>query len=301
MTQIVTLVAPRDRFALTEIHLDAARDAAARVGAEPDPNDNVLSTAQASEFAVAGGARESISAALSEAPELAELDWAVTPAGGRRKSVLVSDMDSTMIAIETLDTLASELGFGEAVAAITERSMAGELDFVESLRERVALLKGFRADSALDAVMAKVVHSPGAEIAVRTMVANGCLCALVSGGFTFTTEVVHKALGFQEHAANTLEIGPDGCFTGDLTGRIVGRDTKLEILREMCARQGVGPEAAIAIGDGANDLDMIEAAGLGVGYFPKPVVRARAAYRIEHTDMTTLLYFQGYRDDEFVA
>lgn len=298
----LSLVAPQDRVALTSQHLEAARSAVSACGMEPGSETTVLALDWAAEFTMTGPASiQELNNALAAEVDLDGIDRAVQYSGpARRKAVLVSDMDSTMIAIETLDTLAAELGFGEQVAAITKRSMDGELDFVESLRQRVALLKGFKAQVALDAVMAKVTHTPGAEVAVRTLVQHGCLCALVSGGFTFTTEIVHKALGFQEHAANTLEIGPDGCFTGALTGRIVGRETKLEILSEMAGRQGVDLSATAAIGDGANDLDMLMAAGLGIGFQPKPIVRDHAAQVIEHTDMRSLLFYQGYRAAEFV-
>jgi phosphoserine phosphatase len=301
MQSIAILVAPGGALRLSEPHLAAARQALAAAGGVPASETRVLSAGRAAEFGVVGPDREALRSALDACPALDGLDWAVTPADGRRKAVLVADMDSTMIQIETLDTLAAELGFGEEVAEITARSMAGELDFLESLRARVALLKGHAADTALAAVMAKVVPTEGAERAVRTMAARGCLCALVSGGFTFTTEVVHAQLGFQEHLANTLEIGPDGRFTGAVTGRTVGRATKREVLEELCARQGVGPEMAAAIGDGANDLDMLAAAGLGIGFRPKPIVARSVAQSIRHTDMTTLLYFQGYEDAEFAV
>lgn len=301
MRSILVLVAPGGSQALSDKHLTAARTVLRDAGGMPAPKARVLSPDRAVEFAVTGGTPATLRTALNACEALDGLDWALTPEEGRRKRVLVADMDSTMIQIETLDTLAAELGFGEAVAEITARSMAGELDFLESLRARVALLKGQAAESALAAVMAKVVPTPGAERAVRTMAANGCLCALVSGGFTFTTEVVHAQLGFQEHLANTLDIGPDGCFTGALVGRTVGRATKREVLEEMCARQGVGPDMAAAIGDGANDLDMLDVAGLGIGYRPKPIVARSVDHTIRHTDMTSLLYYQGYEDAEFVV
>lgn len=300
MQNIVTLVADRDRFTLSAEHLDAARAAVARAGGTASSETKVLAAGWAAEFAVDGAATEALREVLDGAEGLEGLDSAALPAEGRRKKVLVADMDSTMIQIETLDTMAAELGIGEKVAEITQRSMDGELDFVESLRERVALLKGFPADHAIESVMRQVVHTAGAERAVKTMAANGAVCALVSGGFTFTTAVVHAELGFQRHAANTLEIAEDGTFTGGLTGMIVGRPTKLDILSEICADQGVDLEGGAAIGDGANDLDMLTAAGLGIGFHPKKIVREQAPYRIEHTDMTTLAFFQGYGEEDFV-
>lgn len=301
MQNIVTLVANRDRFALSSDHLDAARAAVARVGGSASLETKILAKDWAAEFAVDGADTAVLRDGLDGAEGLDWLDIATLPAEGRRKKVLVADMDSTMIQIETLDTMAVELGIGDEVADITRRSMDGELDFVESLRERVALLKGFPADHAIQSVMRQVVHTSGAERAVKTMAANGAICALVSGGFTFTTAIVHAELGFQRHAANTLEIAEDGSFTGGLTGMIVGRPTKLEILSEICAEQGVGLEGGAAIGDGANDLDMLTAAGLGIGFHPKKIVREQAPYRIEHTDMTSLIFFQGYGEEDFAV
>lgn len=301
MQVTVTLVADRDKNPLSSDHIDAARDAAARAGGVPSVEIRTLAPGWAAEFAVDGTDAATIAQALDDTAALNGIDRAAQPSAGRRKKVLVADMDSTMIQIETLDTLAAELGIGDKVAEITARSMAGELDFVESLRARVALLKGYPAREAMAIVMDKVVHTPGAERAVKTMAAHGAHCALVSGGFTFTTSVVHAELGFQDHAANTLDIAPDGNFTGLLTGRIVGRPTKLEILTELCGKQGVGLDGGAAIGDGANDLDMLMAAGLGIGFHPKPIVRAQARYRIDHTDMTALAFYQGYGEEDFAV
>lgn len=300
MESTVTLVGRRETNPMSKSTTDAARATIADAGGKPGSDVTVLAAGWAVEFAVDGIAPSSLREVLDDAHELGGFDKAVRIGPDGRKKVLVADMDSTMIQIETLDTMASELGFGPQVAEITARSMNGDLDFIESLKERVLLLEGFDSRTAMDAVMAQVVHSPGAERAVRTMAAHGCRCALVSGGFTFTTEIVHAALGFHRHAANTLEIGADGRFTGHLTGPLVGRATKLEILDELSGEMGVGRDQAAAIGDGANDLDMLKAAGLGVGYFPKPVVRENAGAVIEHTDMTTLLFYQGYREQDFV-
>jgi phosphoserine phosphatase len=301
MNLIVTLVTNPERNALSEDHIRAAEGAIRASGGKPASAPTVLSPERALEIAVEGADREGLSQALEAAAGLTETDIAVQAPEGRRKKVLVADMDSTMIQIETLDTMAAHLGFGEQVAEITARSMAGELDFLESLRERVLLLEGYAAEPAMAFVNDAVRHTPGAERAVRAMVRNGALCALVSGGFTFTTAVVHEELGFQEHKANTLEIGDDGNFTGRLTGDQVGPSTKLEIMNALCARQDVGLDLAAGIGDGANDIPMLEAAGLGIGFHPKPIVRQKAAFRIEHTDMATLAYFQGYSDADMAA
>jgi len=301
MQWIVTLVTDPERNALSEGHVRAAQEIIRESGGTPVSAPTVLSAERAVDIAVDGGDRAGIAQALEAAEDLSETDIAVQSPEGRRKKVLVADMDSTMIQIETLDTMAAHLGFGEKVAEITARSMAGELDFLESLRERVLLLEGFSAEPAMAFVNDAVRHTPGAERAVKAMVRNGALCALVSGGFTFTTSVVHAELGFQEHKANTLEVGDDGNFTGRLTGDQVGPGTKLDIMNALCARQGVGLDLAAGIGDGANDIPMLEAAGLGIGFHPKPIVRQKAAFRIEHTDMSTLAYFQGYSDADMAA
>lgn len=298
MSSVLTLVSNPEHRPLTSAHVDAARGVLADLGAQPGPAD-WLDPDIAIDIPFTGIEPSICDAAFAPVPELSKIDRAAQPVEGRRKRILVADMDSTMITIETLDTLAAELGFRDEVEAVTARAMNGELEFVESLRARVALLEGFTAAKALDAVMAKVTHSPGAERAVRTMAASGCFCALVSGGFTFTTDIVHRDLGFHTHRANRLEI-VDGTFTGRVVGDIVGRQTKLETLEALCAERRLGRDLAASVGDGANDLDMLMAAGLGVGYRGKPIVRREAPFRIDHTDMTTLLYYQGYRRQDFV-
>lgn len=299
MDSVLTLVRAPDGPALDDARIAAARDVIQSLGGRSGDED-WLNPEIALDMPFGDLPPRDLMTALSELTALNGIDRAALPAAGRRKRVLVADMDSTMIAIETLDTLATELGFGEAVAEITARSMNGELDFVESLTERVALLKGYSAEASMAAVMAKVAHTPGAERTVKTMAAHGCYCALVSGGFTFTTEVVHEQLGFQTHRANTLEIDGAGNFTGLLLGEIISRPAKLEILDSLLAERDLGRDAGACIGDGANDLDMLCAAGLGVGYHAKPIVRREAPYLIDHADMTALLYYQGYRAQDFV-
>lgn len=300
MRHVITLVADRQTQNLNEDHLQAARHACAASGGVPSMETISLSPNWAAEFYVDGSTRDALVTALNNAQILDSIDRAVQRPEQRKKRVLVADMDSTMICIETLDTMAAKLGVGEAVADITARSMEGTLEFIESLEARVALLKGFDAQASMDAVLADVVHTPGAARAVTTMRENGCICALVSGGFTFTTAVVHAELGFHHHLANTLDIDDHGKFTGGLINRLVGRETKLEILTELSAKQGVGLDQAAAIGDGANDLDMIKAAGLGIGFQPKPIVRENARFVIDQADMTPLLFFQGYAESDFV-
>ncbi|MEQ8603547.1 MAG: phosphoserine phosphatase SerB [Marivibrio sp.] len=299
LAQVLTLVAPGDR-GLTDADCEAAAAALSQAGASRVGAPRWLCEGLAVDLPFEGLERAAAHAAVDEAAALVRLDRAAQAAAGRRKRMLIADMDSTMIEIETLDTIASLLGFGEEVAEITRRSMNGEIGFEESLVERVALLADHPADETLAQVMARVTYTQGGETLVRTMAANGARCLLVSGGFTFTTEVVHRALGFHAHKANVLEV-VDGRFTGRVKGSIVGRATKRETLEALAQEMKADLREAATVGDGANDLDMLQAAGLGVGYRAKPIVRAQAPHRIDHTDLSTLLYYQGYRFEEFVT
>ncbi len=227
------------------------------------------------------------------------IDLVIQPAGARRKKLLVADMDSTMIGQECIDELADLAGVGEQVAAITARAMNGELDFEGALRERVRLLAG-RPSELIDRVLAeRLTPAPGAEVLVATMKFHGAHTLLVSGGFTVFAEAVGHGLGFDEVRANEL-IERDGVITGEVGEPILGRDAKLRALEEVSARLGLTPEDAIAVGDGANDLAMIERAGLGVALHAKPSVQARAPHVINHGDLTALLYIQGYARSDFV-
>ena len=246
-----------------------------------------------------GEAIAPLSAAVDAALAGLQVDFAVQPWAGRRKRLLIADMDSTIIGCECLDELADFAGVKDQVSAITERAMRGEIGFEGALRERVGMLKGLEL-SALERCYAERVRlNPGARTLVRTMAANGARCILVSGGFRFFTARVAEAAGFAHDRANTL-IDDGARLTGAVSDPIVGREAKLQALVEETADLGVGPEAALAVGDGANDLMMIEAAGLGVAYRAKPVVAARADARVDHADLTALLYFQGYPATAFV-
>ncbi len=228
------------------------------------------------------------------------VDLAVQPSEGRRKRVLLADMDSTMIQQECIDELADEAGVGAHVAAITARAMNGELDFEAALRERVGLLRGLPEGVIAAVIRDRITLMPGGQALVATMRANGGYAALVSGGFTAFTGAIAAQLGFDEHRANTLEVS-GGRLTGTVAVPILGRAAKVAALKEICARLGIGVDQAIAVGDGANDLGMLGVAGAGVALHAKPVVQAECALRVNHGDLTALLYLQGYAREEFVA
>lgn len=218
--------------------------------------------------------------------------------GDRRKGLLICDMDSTLIGQECIDELADFAGVKDRVSAITERAMRGEIGFDGALKERVGLLEGLEL-SVLQKCFDERIHlNPGARTLCQTMKANGAKTVIVSGGFTFFTGKVAQACGFDAHQANTLLEDKDK-LSGQVGMPILGREAKLEALKDHSSDMG-GPANAIAIGDGANDLAMITAAGLGVAYYAKPAVAAAAHCAINYTDLTSALYFQGYSDSEFV-
>lgn len=222
------------------------------------------------------------------------LDLCEQPVKGRRKLVLLADMDSTMIGQECIDELAAEAGVGERVAAITARAMNGELDFEAALRERVGLLKGLPT-SVIDKVLAdRITLAPGAQALVATMRANGAYCALVSGGFTAFTQAIADKLGFHENRANTL-LSDGGRLTGAPGLPILGQQAKVDALHDICQTRGLTPAEVMAIGDGANDLGMLKLAGSGVAAHAKPVVAAQVSLRLMHADLRGALWLQGYR------
>ncbi len=228
------------------------------------------------------------------------IDLAIQPAEGRRKRALLADMDSTMIGQECIDELADAAGVGEAVAAVTRKAMNGEVGFEGALRERVAALEGLDA-SVIETVLAeRITLAPGGRELVATMRAKGAHALLVSGGFTAFTAAVAAWLGFDAHQANTLHI-ENGRLTGTVAEPILGREAKLEALDATAARLGLSPREIMAVGDGANDLAMLHAAGAGVALHAKPAVAAECDLRVNHGDLTALLYLQGYDRDEFAA
>jgi len=229
------------------------------------------------------------------------IDAVVQRSGPRRKKLLVADMDSTMIGQECVDELADFAGLKAHVAAITERAMRGEIAFEPALRERVALLKGLPVSAVEKVIAERITLTPGAQTLVRTMRKHGALTCLVSGGFTLFTQRVADMIGFEENRGNSLGVAPDGKLDGVVGEPILGREGKLATLLNLTARLGIGLEETMSVGDGANDLAMIEASGLGVAYRAKPAVAAAAHARVDHCDLTALLYMQGYKRDEFAA
>ncbi len=243
----------------------------------------------------ASEADASLRATLDGAP----IDVVVQEQERRRKKILIADMDSTMIGQECIDELAEEAGLRDHVAAITARAMNGEIAFEPALRERVALLKGLPLSVIDKVISTRITLTPGGPQLVCTMRKHGAYTALVSGGFTSFTRRIAEMIGFNEERANRL-IDDGTRLTGTVAEPILGREAKVEKLVEIAERLGLTPEDAIAVGDGANDLGMIQLAGTGVALHAKPAVAAQAKMRIDHGDLTALLYIQGYRKADFV-
>ena len=240
-------------------------------------------------------ARAHLSAALAGEP----IDAIVQPAAGRRKKLLLADMDSTLIGQECIDELAARVGIGPRVAAITERAMRGEIAFEPALRERVALLAGLPETVIAEVLDSRITLTPGGRALVQTMRGQGAYTAIVSGGFTQFTSAIAARLGMHEHRANEL-IVENSRLVGRVGEPILGRDAKLATLRDLRARHGLSLDETLAVGDGANDLAMLGEAGLGVAYRAKPAVAAAAHARIDHADLTALLYAQGFTRGAFI-
>jgi len=290
MTQIVSLIGARGANAVTVELIDSLKNAWG--GADV----KWLAAGEAAEFAVGEipGNRWEVWSDL----QTLGVDLIVQPEEGRRKKMLLADMDSTMIQQECIDELAAEAGVGERVAAITAAAMNGELDFDGALRERVGLLKGL-PESVIDEVLDKrITLMPGGSKLVATMKANGAYAALVSGGFTAFTGAIAEKLGFDENRANTL-IAKDGLLTGDVGMPILGKQAKVDALEEITARLGISESDVLAVGDGANDLGMLKRAGTGVALHAKPSVAVQCDVRVNFGDLTALLYLQGYARDAF--
>ncbi len=288
MPHILTLVAARDATTLRPDAIARVREAVR--GGTP----LVLSPGEAVDIPCPGAPDLPAARAALEGEAV---DALAVSTRGRRKGLLVADMDSTVVTGETLDELAALAGFGAPVAALTRRSMNGELDFADALRERVALLRGVGLE-ALERTWEAVRLTPGARTLVATMRAHNATAALVSGGFTFFSSRVAALCGFDVHRANTLE--DDGAaLTGRVGEPVLDRDAKLATLQELAAARGLRLAATLAVGDGANDLAMIAAAGMGVAFHAKPVVAAAARHRVDHADLRALLFAQGYSASAF--
>ena len=290
MSHFLTLVAQREAAVLSPALIARVRDAVG--GGTPD----VLSPGEAIDIMVSKA--PDIAAVLS-ALEGAAIDAIATVAAERRKALLIADMDSTIVTGETLDELADFAGLKQRIAAITARAMNGELDFKAALRERVAMLQGLPV-GALEQTWLRVRLTPGARELVATMRAHGAYAALVSGGFSFFTGRVAALCGFDMHRSNTL-LDDGTALTGRVAEPILDRDTKLATLTQLAAERGLPLSATLAVGDGANDLDRLSAAGLGVAFRAKPVVAAAARARVDHADLRALLFAQGYRAGQFVV
>jgi phosphoserine phosphatase len=290
MTQIVSLIGARGANAVTVELIDSLKNAWG--GADV----KWLAAGEAAEFAVGEipGNRWEVWSDL----QTLGVDLIVQPEEGRRKKMLLADMDSTMIQQECIDELAAEAGVGDRVAAITAAAMNGELDFDGALRERVGLLKGL-PESVINEVLDKrITLMPGGSELIATMKVNGAYAALVSGGFTAFTGAIAEKLGFDENRANTL-ISKDGLLTGDVGMPILGKQAKVDALEEITARLGISESDVLAVGDGANDLGMLKRAGTGVALHAKPSVAVQCDVRVNFGDLTALLYLQGYARDAF--
>jgi phosphoserine phosphatase len=301
MTHLCTLIADRT----TRILTPAVRDKAAEIIADTlgvAVTVDELSDHAAYDLAFTpqntqglDGLAEKVRHALDPLP----VDVAMLPSKGRRKKLFLADMDSTMIEQECIDELADQLGIKAHIAAITERAMRGEIDFEPALRERVAMLKGL-SESIIDTVFSeRITFTPGGKELLATMRAAGTRCVLVSGGFTHFTQKVTDILGFSANHANQLLV-ENGLLTGTVAEPIQGRDAKKAHLESYASELGIGLEETLAIGDGANDLGMIEAAGLGVAFRAKPAVVERADAALQFADLAGALYLQGYRDADIV-
>ena len=290
MRYILTLIAARESTALSGAAIDRVRDVVG--GGVVD----ILAPGEAVDIALPALPD---TATVRAALDGAAIDAIVTLAGGRRKGLLVADMDSTIVTGETLDELADFAGLKERIAAITARAMNGELDFKAALCERVAMLKGLPVD-ALERTWGHVRLTSGARELVATMRAHGAYAALVSGGFSFFTSRVAALCGFDLHRSNTL-LDDGAALLGKVAEPILDRDSKLATLTGLAAERGLQLAATLAVGDGANDLDMLRAAGLGVAFHAKPIVAAEARARVDYCGLRALLFAQGYRAEDFAS
>ncbi|MBP7063547.1 phosphoserine phosphatase SerB [Ferrovibrio sp.] len=298
MQNLLTLISDPRGAVLSERVAGAVRDALAMAGAKVGPAD-WLDPGVACDIAFDRLAGEAAVKAAKVALRGAPVDLLLPPLENRRKQVLVADMESTIIRNEMLDELAELARLGPGIAEITRRAMNGELDFEAALRERVALLKGL-PETLLAQAAGLIQPMPGAKALLGTLKAHGVYCALVSGGFDYFTGMIKDQFGFDEHQANHLVITFDK-LAGSVREPILGREAKLAALKRIAIAQNVELADCLTVGDGANDLAMLQAAGMGIAFRAKPVVREQARFSIQHGDLTGLLYAQGYRRDEILG
>lgn len=296
MDCVVTLIAARPGGLDGAIVAEAAERLKA-LGAETGRAD-WLAAGWACDLGFDGLAADQADSAVRASVEGRAIDVVAQETEGRRKMLLVADMDSTIVTSETLTDVARAAGKEKIIAEITDRTMRGELDFAGALRERVAMLEGLSA-TALEEAYREIEVTPGAETLVRTMTAHGAYAALVSGGFTYFTQRIADRVGFHVNMANEFII-EGGRLTGRVKEPILGRSAKYDALVALAKGKGLTLAQTVAVGDGANDLELIQAAGLGCAFRGKPILRDAARVKLDHADLTGLLFAQGYRADEFV-
>jgi phosphoserine phosphatase len=297
MTHILTLIGAPGKGQVADALCGHVRRILQEAGAQTNEPD-LLAPGDAADLGFANLGPEEALSAITPALEGHLIDPCVVRSQGRRKKLLLADMDSTIITAECIDEIADFIGAKEHVAAITERAMNGEIPFESALRERVSLLQGMPITKLEDVYRERIKLTPGAKQLVQTMNRDGATTALVSGGFTFFTSRVAKNVGFAIHRANQL-LSDDGKLTGKVAEPILGRQAKLQALTELRQTHGLSQQDTLVVGDGANDLAMIQQAGLGVAFHAKPVVAAQAQVSINHGDLSSLLYLQGYHRSEF--
>jgi phosphoserine phosphatase len=286
MPSVLVLIAAPGSGAITAEVVQLMRD----FGAMPP---RWLAPAEACELAPFSRMAE-----LSAVLKSRAIDAAVVNTTNRRKRMLIADMDSTMIQQECIDELGVVAGVGDHIKAVTAKAMRGELDFEAALQERVALLKDLPSSVVGQVLRERIQLMPGGKVLLQTMKAQGAYAALVSGGFQAFTGPIAEQLGFDENRANILEVS-NGKLTGRVTPPILGKEAKVEALLQISARLGFSTEQVLAVGDGANDIPMLQEAGMGVALHAKPVVQEQVSLVVNHGDLTALLYLQGYRKDEF--
>lgn len=301
MTYVLTFVAASPQSPLKDAHIRQATEISAAHNVHSKSSPAWLSDGKAADLDISGEGGPDMLAQIRERLEPDKIDVFLTHHHGRRKKLLLADMDSTIVAGETLDDMAEFAGIKDQIAAITARAMNGELDFHAALRERVGLLKGLSTE-ALQKTLDHTIINPGAQSFIKTMQKHGATCVLVSGGFTFFTGAIAQKVGFDHHHGNTLGInkGIDGeQLSGEVIPPILDKFAKVEFLEFYMRSLGLTETDCLTIGDGANDIPMLKKAGLGIGYRPKPAVAAEIKNLIVHGDLSAALYAQGYRDHQF--